>query len=193
MALEMPAFAPTIGRIQKGCIPRMDRADISFWLSITSFATSSVLAVFKAFEFYSSRRAAFAADVRLTGSEEVGNEIVLLNKSSIPATISYFELEWTERQRVLGWPIPFTRKVIYTSSPIDPVDGYGVTVAPHEVHSLRFVEQDHFDWGFHLKQDIYLKLWLVGRGSPISIWVTGPYKFRGPWHSFFRRLAKMAP
>jgi hypothetical protein len=152
----------------------MDRANITFWLSIAGFATSSILAIIKGLEFYSSRRAAFTADVRLTSSQEVGNTIVLLNKSGIPATISYFELVWMERRRLLGWPVPFLWKVIQTESPIDPPDGYDETVAPHAVHSLWFNEEYHFDWEGDLKQDIYLKLWLVGRGSPIWIWITGP-------------------
>jgi hypothetical protein len=128
----------------------------------------------KGLEFHSSRRANFTADIRLTGSEQVGNTIVLLNKSGVPATISYFELVWLERRRLLGCRVPFLWKVVETLSTIDPPDGYDETVIPQAVHSLWFGEEYHFDWGKHLKQDIYLKLWLVGRGSPIRIWITGP-------------------
>jgi hypothetical protein len=39
-----------------------------------------------------------------------------------------------------------------------------------------FREENHFDWGVSLKQDIYLKLWLVGRASPVWLWITGPEK-----------------
>jgi hypothetical protein len=70
-----------------------------------------------------------------------------LNKSGIPATIAYFELVWTEPRRLVGWSIPFTRKVVQTDSPIDPSDGYDETIAPNAVHSLHFNEQYHFDWG----------------------------------------------
>lgn len=157
----------------------MDRADISFWLSIAGFATSSILAVIKGVEFYGSRRVTFSAETRLTSSEQYGNTIVLLNKSNIPATISYFELAWTEQRSLLGCRIPLTRKVIYTESPIDPPDGYDATVPPHTTHSLLFREENHFDWGVSLKQDIYLKLWLVGRGSPIWLWITVPKS--KPW------------
>jgi hypothetical protein len=152
----------------------MDRADISFWLSIAGFATSIVLAIIKGVEFYSSRKISFTADTRFTGSYQIGNTIVLLNKSNFPATISYFELAWTDRRSFAGLSVPFTRKVIQTDSPVDPVDGCEMTVAPHGVRSLLFNEENHFDWGHGVKQDIYLKLWLVGRGSPIWLWITGP-------------------
>ena len=156
----------------------MDRGDVSFWLSIASFATSTVLAIIKGVEFYGARRITITADARLTSSEDIGNTIVLLNKSDIPATISYFELAWTERRSIFGWNIPFTRKVVKTESPLDPPDGYDETVPPHETHSLWFREEYHFDWGPSLEQDIYLKLWLVGRTSPIWLWITGPGKYR---------------
>jgi hypothetical protein len=155
----------------------MDRADVSFWLSIAGFATSIVLAIIKGFEFYSDRRVVFTADARLTSSEDIGNTVMLLNKSSIPATISYFELVWTEPRSLFGWKIPFTRKVVATDSPLDPPDGYDETVPPRETHRLWFGEEHHFDWGVSLKQDIYLKLWLVGRSSPIWLWITGPKKY----------------
>jgi len=152
----------------------MDRADVSFWLSIAGFVTSTVLAAVKGVEFYSSRRVVFAANSRFTGSYEIGNTVVLLNKSNIPAIISYFELVWTEQRTFAGWPLPLTRKVVHSETPVDPVDGCEITVAPHGITSLLFNEENHFDWGGSLKHAIYLKLWLVGRGSPIWLWITGP-------------------
>jgi hypothetical protein len=47
-------------------------------------------------------------------------------------------------------------------------------IAPHSTHPLGFKEEYHFDWGVRLKQDIYLRLWLVGRNGPIWLWITGP-------------------
>ncbi len=153
----------------------MDRADISFWLSIAGFATSSILAIIKGIEFYSARRVTFAADTRLTGSEQYGNTIVLLNKSNIPATISYLELVWVDRSRtIFGWRLPWAWEVVARDSPIDGADGYDETVPPHATHSLWFRDENHFDWRVSLKEDIYLKLWLAGRGKPIWLWITGP-------------------
>jgi hypothetical protein len=65
----------------------MNRADVSFWLSIASFATSFVLAVIKWYEIYISGRAKFTAEARLTGAYEIGNIIILLNESNVSATL----------------------------------------------------------------------------------------------------------
>ena len=154
----------------------MDRADVSFWLSIIGTSTAFVLALIKCYEFYTGRRPSIKATVRLTSSEEVGNTIVLLNKSSIPATIAYFDLAWVERRSLLGCPVPFTWKVVSDESPIEPEYGYDQTIPPHATHHLSFTEGDHFYWGVQLKQDIYLRLWLLGRNSPIWFWITGPNK-----------------
>ncbi len=78
----------------------MNQANITFWLSVLGAVTGTVLALMKAFEFYRGQRAVVKADVRLTTHEEIGNTIVLLNKSSIPITLSYFELAWVERRKI---------------------------------------------------------------------------------------------
>jgi hypothetical protein len=153
----------------------VDRVDVSFWLSIVA-TVAVVLAIIKGYEFFSGLRPRIKASVTLTGSEEIGNTIVLLNKSSISANTSYFDLVWVEPRTSFGWPIPFTRRIVAESSPIDPPDGYYVTIAPHETHALSFTGDDHFGWGRELKYGIYLRLWLIGRRSPIWIWITGSQK-----------------
>jgi hypothetical protein len=150
----------------------MDRAAISFFLSILGAATGIPLAIMKAIEFYQTQRISFAADVRLTSSEEIGNTVILLNKSNLPATIAYFDLAWIEPRSLFGWSVPFTRKVVSEQSPLDPPYEYYQTVPPHGTHHLSFTDENHFDWGAGLKQDIYLRLWLMGRSSPIWILVT---------------------
>ncbi|MEH2513681.1 hypothetical protein V1291_005035 [Nitrobacteraceae bacterium AZCC 1564] len=156
----------------------MDRADVSFWLSIASFGISAILGVVRLVEFSSTQRVRIKAEASLTSLEEIGNTITLLNASSVPVTISYFELAWTERRKFFGIPIPFMTEEVATDSPIDPPDGYAALILPHQTHSLLFREQYHFDWGVRVKHDIYLKLWLVGKGGPIWLWITGPSKYR---------------
>jgi hypothetical protein len=153
---------------------RMDRADISFWLSIFGSATSTILAVIKGVEFYSARRVSISVDGRFTGHEGIGNQLVLLNRSSTPITISYYELAWVERRRIAGVAIPFTRNVTFSETPLDPMDGCAIPLPPHTPHSLDFRDEYHFNWGGNLEQAIYLKLWRVGSRSPIWLWVTGP-------------------
>jgi hypothetical protein len=153
-------------------------------LSIVGTTVAVALAIIKSYEFFQGLRPRIKASVTLTSSEEIGNTIVLLNKSSTPANLSYFDLAWIERKLLFGWPIPFTWRIVLDESPIDQPDGYYVTIAPHDTHTLSFTEEDHFGWGRDLKQDIYLRLWLIGRRSPIWIWITGPRRYRG------RRLAR---
>src|ERR1043166_7846604 len=98
----------------------MDRTDVSFWPGIASFGVSGVLGIIKGVEFVGSRRMIFTATARLTGSEDIGNDIVL-NKSSIPATISCCELAWTERRTLPGRADAVYRNRGRNGHPIAPV------------------------------------------------------------------------
>lgn len=152
----------------------MERADVSFWLSIASFATSTILAMIKGVEFYGTRRISISVDSSFTSDEGLGNTLTLLNRSSTPITISYYELVWVERRKLVGIAIPFTRRETYSETPLDPMDGCQIAMPPHATYSLEFRDEYHFDWGRSLKNAIYLKVWLVGGRSPIWLWVTGP-------------------
>jgi hypothetical protein len=152
----------------------MERADITFWLSLWGSATSSILALMKGWEFYRAHRHTLVAHRRLNSDPERGNEIVILNKSDVPVTIAYFDLAWTERRKVLGVPVPFTRRVVSTDSPIDGSEGYDAHVPPHTTHILGFRDEYHFDWGARIKHAIYLRVWVAGRRRPIWLWVVGP-------------------
>jgi hypothetical protein len=148
----------------------MDRTDVSFWLSIIGTTVAVALAIIRGYEFFSGLRPRIKTSVTLTGSEEVGHTVVLLNKSNIPVSTAYFDLVWTARRSLFGVPIPFTRRVDMLSSPIEPPDGYYVTIGAHDTHTLGFAGEDHFEWDD--KRDIYLRLWLIGRSSPIWLLVS---------------------
>ena len=156
----------------------MDRAEVSFWLSIAGFAISAVLAVIKAFEFYSTRRVAIAISPRLSTSD-VGTQLVLLNKSSIPVTIFHYELHWTERRLIwtFGWPWS-SRFVVDEMSPLDSIENFELTIQPYGTHTLDFSGHRHFKWDKTIMQVIYLVLYLLGRDRPIKRWITGPDHFR---------------
>jgi hypothetical protein len=150
----------------------MDRADVAFWISIVGATVAVGLAMIKVYEFVSGILVRITAEPWLTSSEDIGNTIVLLNKSSVPVCISYFDLVWIQPRSLFGWNIPFTWKVVSEDSPIEASIGYHQSIPAHGTHSLDFSDQDHFDWGDHLKQDIYLRLSLTGRHSPLwfRIW-----------------------
>jgi hypothetical protein len=151
----------------------MDEKTATFWLSIWGAALATVLAIMKGFEFYKSQRLSFKSTAQLTSSDEIGNTIIILNNSGIAATIHYFDLVWTDRLSLFGWRVPFTRKVVDDSSPLDG-DSYSVTLPPHSTLPLLFSEGDHFKWGAGLKHNIYLRIWVIGRRAPVWLWVTGP-------------------
>jgi hypothetical protein len=154
-------------------LPR--REDATFWISILSFVTSTALAIAKGVEFFGERRISIKVESRFVGLEEYGNEIILLNKSAIPITISYYELVWTVPRRIFGIKVPFTHKIEADASPEDPMSGCNIKIESHETHALTFRDEYHFDWGPSIKETIYLKLWIVGHQKrPRWFYITGP-------------------
>jgi hypothetical protein len=154
----------------------MDRQDVSFWLSIASFAMSTTLGLLRLLEFFGAKRIRIKANVSLISLPERGNTITLLNASSIPVTVSYYELVWVEKRKLFCISLPFTWREIGTDTPLDPSEGCNDTIAPHQTVTLLFSDEHHFDWGDG-RPDTYLKLWFVGH-KPMWIWITGPSKFR---------------
>jgi hypothetical protein len=136
-------------------------------VSIVGATVAIGLAMIKVYEFVSGLLVRVTAESWLTASEDIGNTIVLLNKSSVPVHISFFDLVWVVQRSLFGWEIPFTRKIVSKESPVEASIGYHETIPAHGTHSLSFTDQDQFDWGTDQKQDIYLRLSLTGRRSPI--------------------------
>jgi hypothetical protein len=125
----------------------MDKQEITLWLSIGSFALSVLLGIIRLVEFFSANKVRLKADAMLTSDEKLGHTVTVVNKSDVPVTISYFEIAWTERRKLFGIPIPFTRSVDSTDSPIEPPDGYDALIAPHETHQIWLTGDYQFDWG----------------------------------------------
>lgn len=156
----------------------MDKADISFWLSIAGFIISAILAAVRLMEFFVTRRVSFKLSSSLVSLEEIGNTITVLNRSSIPVTISYYEIGWVKKRELLGIPIPYTKNETSSETPLEPGEGCNILVQPHQTEVFVFKNDSHFYWGSSIKHDIYLKIWLVGYGGPYWLWITGPSKYR---------------
>lgn len=60
----------------------MEKQNVTFWLSIASFAISGILAVIKLVEFSSANKIRIKADAALTSLPELGNTITLLGLPS---------------------------------------------------------------------------------------------------------------
>jgi len=131
---------------------------------------SAILAAIRVYEFVCSWRLGLSVKPALTSDPEIGNDIVVLNASNTPANIYFLDLVWLDRR----WfrRLPGFRKVVNCESPIDL--NRNITVPPHGQGTISFSEADYFAWGAALKEDIYLRLWLVGRRKPVWFFVTGP-------------------
>lgn len=135
-------------------------------------AVAFVLAVLRVFEFVRDRRPSLSVSTSFTTDEDIGNQITLLNASRISAAVHYFSLVWTRRK---PWyrRLPFFKSVVTEETPLQG-HSCDITVPAHGMAQLVFNEVNHFDWGHKIKDDIYLKVWMVGRRRPKWFWITGP-------------------
>jgi hypothetical protein len=143
-------------------------------MATAAFLVSGVLALIRIYEFFQDRRARLKLLVSLTGSEQIGNTLTLLNSSKVPANIYYVSLVWIE-PTFLSRYLRFFRKIV-TQETFSDHDYLNITVPPHGQQEFNYSEQYHFDWGQSLKHDIYLKVWLTGWRFPKWFFVTGPSK-----------------
>jgi hypothetical protein len=152
----------------------MDQATVTLSLSIVGTSVALVLAAIRVCEFFRDRRPKLSVVARLTSCEVEGNDMIVLNNSKVPANIYYFDLVWA-KQGFLGKNVGLGRRFLNEQDPLggDPCD---ITVPPHQQYSLNFSEQNHFGW--RSEDDLYLRLSLVGRRSPLWLWVSGPRKAR---------------
>jgi hypothetical protein len=152
----------------------MQQQNFTLWVSLASLGISLVLAIVKLVEFFGTNKVRLKTEVMLTGSSELGHTITILNDSAIPVTVGYFEIVWTEKRKLFGLPIPFTRKVVDTDSPIEPPDGYNALIEAHKAHELNFMHDYQFDWGEGLTRGVWLRVWIVGHDKPFMLYITGP-------------------
>jgi hypothetical protein len=150
----------------------MDWASLGLkdWIAIAGFVLAVALAVLRLFEYFRDRRPRLRIVVNLTSSAEIGNDIVLLNASKVPAGIWAMDLVWV-KAGFFGKRHSLFRKVI--NNEYSPDDYCNITVGAHSQHTLSFSEQNHFAWGDHASGDLYLRLWLIGSLRPKWFFVTG--------------------
>ena len=147
----------------------MDQATVTFWLSIAGTCVAIVLAGIRGYEFFRDRRPKLSVIACLTSNEEIGNDLILLNSSKVPANIYYFDLVWAKRS-FLGKNVGLGRRLLWEHYSLDG-DTCDITVPPHEQTSLNFSGENHFGWP--REDDLYLRLSLIGRHSPLWLWVSG--------------------
>ena len=150
----------------------MTKADVAFYLSIASAALAAALAVLRAYEFFRDRRPSLKAVVSFVSDPDIGHTVALLNSSKVPANIWNFSLVHAE-PGALGRRFGWLRRIDSEEFPLE-FEFADITVPPYAQASLEFRERHYFAWGSSQQQDIYLKLWLVGRRKPLWFRLTGP-------------------
>ena len=93
-----------------------------------------------------------------TGDPETGNEIIIRNLTNRPFILAHWELLYGSGH----WP--FRRFTEMRSAEHDEGDH---RIEPQSTFTLRFLEENFFDWGVHsLKgRTIFIRLRVAGRGS----------------------------
>jgi hypothetical protein len=146
-------------------------AEPSVWVSVYAALLATILGVLRAVELFLDRRPKIIALVALTSLPDIGNTITLVNKSKTPANIYYYELVWVTPGYLQRY-IPVLRRVGSTESPLTH-EHADITIGAHSRYDLSFDDDYHFEWGVHLKNDIYLKIWIAGRRSPVWFLAAG--------------------
>jgi hypothetical protein len=149
----------------------MDRELITLWLSIGGFFLALCLAIIRMIEFFRDRAPRLRIVTRLTSDEQEGNDIILLNASTIPANVYQLDLVWA-KLGPFGKNCGVGRRVIRSEYSDD--NFANVTVPSHSQHPLNFRQGEHFAWGAGINDNLYLRIWLVGADTPLWFWVTGP-------------------
>ena len=144
--------------------------DLNTFGSLVAFG----LAVLKVLEFFRDRKPKLKLEAMLRNHVELGNDLLLINSSKVPACVYYYELIWLKPRRITRWFGLYRKEVGYEFTLEDnladlKIDGYSTA-------TLNFSGIDHFVWGRGAADDLYLKISMVGRKKPLWFWVTGPSK-----------------
>lgn len=126
---------------------------------------STLLALVKSWELWRDR---FQIEVghNLTGSIEIGNEILIRNLSGHTFILVYWELLYCEGH----WP-----RRRFTSFESAEFDAGDRRIEPHSTYALAFAQQNYFDWGQKALRGrrIFIRLYVAGR-RPIVRLVYAP-------------------
>jgi hypothetical protein len=130
--------------------PEAASSFLAWWGAILS----TVLASVKLWEFWRDR---FRLDVsyNFTGSEDVGNDILIRNLTGRPLILTYWELMYGTRR----WP----RKYETVACP-DHDDG-DTRIDSHSTLTFNFSGERHFAWGAKVLRGrgVYIRLHIAGR------------------------------
>tara|TARA_R110002051_G_scaffold314963_1_gene392756 strand:- start:512 stop:1033 length:522 start_codon:yes stop_codon:yes gene_type:complete len=105
----------------------------------------------------------------MSGSEEVGNHVTIINASNVPIIITAWELYWGKVKR-------FGMERGTSIAEADFEDVTVLTLAPYGHKTWSFTEENHFAWGYKMAKrgHLYIELNVVGRRRPVVLHVYNP-------------------
>jgi hypothetical protein len=129
------------------------------YLAMWGAALSTLLALVKFWELWTNR-SRIDISYNFTGSEDIGNEVIIRNLGGTPLLITYWELLWRHRR----W---FRWKQSRELSPDECFED--LNLGGHTSITLSFRDHNYFDWGATaLGNDrIYLRLHIAGKRKPL--------------------------
>jgi hypothetical protein len=140
----------------------ISKADpIALWGAILS----TLLAITKFWELWKDRTN-IEVSYNFTGSDDIGNEVIIRNLATTPIIITYWELIWRDR-KLFYWK---------ETSRIAPDEFFSdIKLSGHTSTKLTFKEIDHFDWSPSAlgTNKIFLRVHIAGKRRPIVKYVYG--------------------
>ena len=149
-------------------VDTMKSTSLTGTLGIWGALISTVLLVIKIIEMW-RERLHLSASYRFSDRDHGGNEIIIQNPSKTPVLISHWELLWRKRR-------PFRTETTQTLDYGFPEDRRDITIAAHSTYTLRFTEQNYFEWGCKTRDKgiLYIELHIVGRKIPLLLHIYDP-------------------
>jgi hypothetical protein len=133
--------------------PEAASSFLAWWGAILSTVLGSV----KLWELWRDR---FRLDLsyNFTGSEDVGNDILIRNLTGRPLILTYWEVMYGSGQ--------WLRRKYETVAYPDHDDG-DTRIDPHSTLTLNFSGEQHFAWGTKMLRgrSVYIRLHIAGRRS----------------------------
>ncbi|MEK7811980.1 MAG: hypothetical protein AAB278_09240 [Pseudomonadota bacterium] len=116
---------------------------------------STLLAIIKIFELWRDR---FRAEVihNFTGSESIGNEVLIRNLSNRPVILTHWELHYCSGH----WP-----KNSFETLATADFDSGDIRIEPYSTHTLHFADANYFSWNNKSLNGrrIFILLYIAGR------------------------------
>jgi len=146
-------------------------------MDVTTFGAYVALGLagLKVLEFFRDRKPTLSVEPLLRGSVELGNDLLIMNSSKVPAHVYYYELIWVT-PKFLTRRFGLRRKEVSYEFSLED-NTADITIDGYSLETLNFSDDEHFNWGDDVENDLYLKVSIVGRKKPLWFWITGPKRW----------------